>query len=109
MTLSVTTVYLFSFHKNNIHFQGCIIPVESSICVYKQKLIICIQIWAKASVSQWLCHWPCKPGAAGSMRSFSSLSDETINRDPVSMCTLIAVGGMLNPKSTNQPTNVNRM
>ena len=36
----------------------------------------------EASVVQWLCHSPCKPGVAGSIPSFSSPSDGTINRGP---------------------------
>ena len=43
----------------------------------------------EASVVQWLCHSPCKPGVAGSIPGFSSPSDGTINRGPVSL----AVGG----------------
>ena len=39
----------------------------------------------KASVAQWLCHSPCKPGMAGLSPDFSSLSDETTNRGPVSI------------------------
>ena len=35
--------------------------------------------------SQWLCHSHCDPGVAGSIPGFSSLSDETINRGPVSI------------------------
>ena len=38
-----------------------------------------------ASVVQWLCHSPCKPGVAGSIPGFSSPSDGTINRGPVSI------------------------
>ena len=39
----------------------------------------------EASVVQWLCHSPCKPGVAGSTPGFSSPSDGTINRGPVSI------------------------
>ena len=39
----------------------------------------------EASVVQWLCHSPCKPGVAGSIPGFSSPSDGTINRGPVSI------------------------
>ena len=34
---------------------------------------------------QWICHSPCKPGVAGSIPGFSSPSDGTINRGPVSI------------------------
>ena len=44
------------------------------------KMLIC-----KASVVQWLCHSPCKPGVAGSIPGFTSPSDGTINRGPVSI------------------------
>ena len=37
---------------------------------------ICLYI--EASVVQWLCHWTCKPGVAGSIPGFSSPSDGTI-------------------------------
>ena len=39
----------------------------------------------EASVVQWLCHSPCNPGVAGSIPGFSSPSDGTINRGPVSI------------------------
>ena len=39
----------------------------------------------EASVVQWLCHSPCKPGVAGSIPVFSSPSNGTINRGPVSI------------------------
>ena len=39
----------------------------------------------EASVVQWLCHSPYKPGVAGSIPGFSSPSDGTINRGPVSI------------------------
>ena len=44
-----------------------------------------IQLQVEASVVQWLCHSPCKPGVAGSIPGFSSPSDGTINRGPVSI------------------------
>ena len=50
-------------------------------------LLRALSIVREASVVQWLCHSPCKPGVAGSIPGFSSL----------------AVGGTLNP---NQPTNL---
>ena len=40
---------------------------------------------SEASVVQWLCHSPCKPGVAGSISGFSSLLDGTINEGPVSI------------------------
>ena len=43
------------------------------------------QGYQEASVVQWLCHSPCKPGVAGSIPGFSSPSDGTINRGPVSI------------------------
>ena len=39
----------------------------------------------EASVVQWICHSPCKPGVAGSIPGFSSPSDGTINRGPISI------------------------
>ena len=39
----------------------------------------------EASVVQWLCHSPCKPGVASSIPGFSSPSDETLNRGPISI------------------------
>ena len=42
-------------------------------------------VFCEASVVQWLCHSPCKPGVAGSIRGFSSRSDGTINRGPMSI------------------------
>ena len=59
-----------------IHFiiapAGCDIGVQISV-----------RPSVEASVVQWLCHSPCKPGVAGSIPGFSSLSDGTINRGPV--------------------------
>ena len=40
---------------------------------------------SEASVVKWLCHSPCKPGVAGSIPVFSSQSDGTIDRGPVSI------------------------
>ena len=37
----------------------------------------------EVSVAQWLCHSPCKPGVAGLILDFSSLSDETITKVPI--------------------------
>ena len=42
-------------------------------------------IVVEASVVQWLCHSPCKPGVACSNPGFSSPLDGTINRGPVSI------------------------
>ena len=39
----------------------------------------------EASVVQWLYHSPCKPRVAGLIPGFSSPSDGTINRGPVSI------------------------
>ena len=44
-----------------------------------------VQTHVEASVVQWLCHSPCNPGVAGSIPGFSSPSDGTINRGPVSI------------------------
>ena len=42
-------------------------------------------IASSSSVVQWLCHSPCKSGVACSIPGFSSPSDGTINRGPVSI------------------------
>ena len=47
-----------------------------------------------AAIVQWLACWTCNPRVAGSILRSSSLSDETINRGPVSMT--LAVSGTLN-------------
>ena len=49
--------------------------------------LVCIInfIHIEASVMQWLVHSPCRPGVAGSIPGFSSPSDGTINRCPVSI------------------------
>ena len=39
----------------------------------------------EASAVQWLCHSPCKAWVAGSIPGFSSPSDGTIDRGPVSI------------------------
>ena len=39
----------------------------------------------EASVAYWLSFLPCKPGVVCSNPGFSSLSDETLNRGPVSI------------------------
>ena len=54
----------------------------------KQSMIRYCRIYMyilEASVVQWLCHSPCKPGVAGSIPGVSSPSDGTINRSPVSI------------------------
>ena len=48
-------------------------------------LLRALSIVREASVVQWLCHSPCKPGVAGSIPGFSSPSDGTVNRGPVSI------------------------
>ena len=54
----------------------------------------------QASVAQWLFNEPCKPGIAGLIPGFLSLSDETINSSRFHMT--LAVGWASNLKSTNQ-------
>ena len=48
-----------------------------------QQVKVCLKGMSRsaieASVVQWLCHSPCKPGVAGSISGFSSPSDGTIN------------------------------
>ena len=44
-----------------------------------------VQLQKEASVVQWLCHSPCKPGVTGSILGFSSLSVGTINRGHISI------------------------
>ena len=39
----------------------------------------------EAAVVKWISHLPCKPGVAGSIPGFTSLSDETLSRGPVSI------------------------
>ena len=41
--------------------------------------------YLEAPMVQWLCHSPCKLGVAGLIPGFSSPSDGTINRGPVSI------------------------
>ena len=48
-------------------------------------LLLPVRSQLEASVVQWLCHSPCKPGVAGLIPGFSSPSDGTINRGPVSI------------------------
>ena len=38
-----------------------------------------------AAVVKWINHLPCKRGVAGSIPCFTSLSDETLSRGPVSI------------------------
>ena len=53
----------------------------------------------------WSCRWNCNPVVAGLIPGFSNLSDETINLGPHLHMTL-AVGGMLNPKSTKKKDEI---
>ena len=48
-------------------------------------LLRALSIVREASVVQCLCHSPCTPGVAGSIPGFSSPSDGTVNRGPVSI------------------------
>ena len=48
-------------------------------------LIVSIDAFSGAAVGQWLVCWLCNPEVAGSILRSSSLSDETVNRGPISM------------------------
>ena len=52
---------------------------------FKNSEILKNAVFLEASVVQWLCHSPCKPGVAGSIPGFSSPSDGTIKPGPVSI------------------------
>ena len=67
--------------------------LTGALGIYSNKAFKC---YTEATLSQLLCHSPCKPGVAGLIVGFSSLLDETINRGP------LAFAGTMNP---NPPTN----
>ena len=69
---------LLGIVADSVAISMCIKPKPKQIVYIKPKDAL------EASVVQWLCHWPCKPGVAGSIPGFSSPSDGTINRGPVS-------------------------
>ena len=45
----------------------------------------CINCMDGASVVKWINHPPCEPGVAGSILGYSSMSDKTLSRGPVSI------------------------
>ena len=58
-----------------------------------------------AAVVKWINRLPCKPGLAGSIPGFTSLSDETLNRGPISIIMTLAVGGTLNTNTITTKMN----
>ena len=56
-----------------------------------QALVACVVSYLnltlplEASVAQWFSYSPSKPGVVGSVPGFSSLSDETLNRGPMTI------------------------
>ena len=78
----MSKMHFGKFHKSVI-FSFDAYQSLSSIYIFDVRIIVLVL--QEASVVQWLCHSPCKAGVAGSIPGFSSLSDGTINRGPVSI------------------------
>ena len=69
-------------------FLNC--PIRKPVVYLRKQMLFFfffffLKLHIEASVVQWLCHSPCKPGVAGSISGFSSPSDGTINRGPISI------------------------
>ena len=74
--------------SHTAYFSKCVVIKDSIAAVtvvITDASLVQLPLDQLASVVQWLCHSPCKPAVAGSIPGFSSPSDGTINRGPVSI------------------------